>query len=71
MTDRIVQAELAAIVRAARVLGLHCVAKAIPSTAVARWLAALGIDFADRLSDGRATGATTKSGEILALDRAG
>jgi hypothetical protein len=71
MTDRIVQAELAAIVQAARVLGLHCVAKAIPSTAVARWLAALGIDFADRLSDGRATGATTKSGEILALDRAG
>jgi len=71
MTDRIVQAELAAIVQAARVLGLHCVAKGVPSTAVARWLAALGIDFADRLSDGRATGATTKSGEILALDRAG
>jgi len=71
MTDRVVQAELAAIVQAARVLGLHCVAKGVPSTAVARWLAALGIDFADRLSDDRTTGATTKSGEILALDRAG
>jgi len=71
MTDRVVQAELAAIVQAARVLGLHCVAKGVPSTTIARWLAALGIDFADRLSDARATGATTKSGEILALDRAG
>jgi hypothetical protein len=71
MTDRIVQAELAAIVQAARVLGLHCVAKGVASTATAKWLAALGIDFADRLPDGRASGATTKSVEILALDRVG
>jgi hypothetical protein len=71
MSDRVAQAELGAIVQAARVLGLHCVVKGVPSAAAAKWLAALGIDFVDRLSDGRATGATTKSGEILALDRVG
>jgi len=69
--DRYAQAELAAIVQAARVLGLHCVAKGVPSPAAAKWLAALGVDFADRLSDPRATGATTKSGELLALERVG
>lgn len=71
MTDRVAQAELAAIVQAARVLGLHCVAKNVASAPLAKWLAALGIDFVDRLSDGRTTGATTKTAEILALDRVG
>jgi hypothetical protein len=71
MTDRVAQAELAAIVQAARVLGLHCVAKNVAAPPLAKWLAALGIDFVDRLSDGRSTGATTKTAEILALDRAG
>jgi hypothetical protein len=71
MTDRVAQAELAAIVQAARVLGLHCVAKNVSAPSAAKWLAALGIDFADRLSDGRTAGATTKGGELLALERVG
>jgi hypothetical protein len=71
MTDRVAQAELAAIVQAARVLGLHCVAKSVASTMAAKGLAALGIDFADRISDERKAGSTTKTGEALALEQAG
>jgi len=73
LTDRVAQAELAAIVQAARVLGLHCVAKNVAAAPLAKWLAALGIDFVDRLGDGKAAGTTTttKTAEILSLDRVG
>ena len=71
MSDRVAHAELAAIVQAARVLGLHCVAKNVASQAAARWLAALGMDFADRINDEKKAGATTRTGEALALERAG
>ena len=71
MTDRVTHAELAAIVQAARVLGLHCVAKSVASQAAAKWLAAAGLDFADRISDERKTGSTTKTGEALALEKVG
>ncbi|MFO1265599.1 MAG: EAL domain-containing protein [Rubrivivax sp.] len=71
MTDRVAHAELAAIVQAARVLGLHCVAKSVASQAAAKWLAAAGLDFADRISDDRRAGSTTKTGEALALEKVG
>ncbi|MFO1410259.1 MAG: EAL domain-containing protein [Steroidobacteraceae bacterium] len=70
-TDRVAHAELAAIVQAARVLGLHCVAKSVASPAAASWLAALGLDFADRVSDDRKAAPATKAEEPLALERAG
>ena len=70
-TDRVAHAELAAIVQAARVLGLHCVAKSVASPAAASWLAALGMDFADRVSDDRKAAPATKAEEPLALERAG
>jgi EAL domain-containing protein (putative c-di-GMP-specific phosphodiesterase class I) len=46
MTDRLSQAVVIAISQASKVLGLHCVAKRIDSTAARQWLAAVGIDFA-------------------------
>ena len=71
MTDRVAHAELAAITQAARVLGLHCVAKSVASPAAAKWLAAAGLDFADRISGEKRAGSTTKTGEALALEQAG
>ncbi len=46
MHDRLSQAIVIAISQACKVLGLHCVAKRIDSTASRQWLAAVGIDFA-------------------------
>jgi EAL domain-containing protein (putative c-di-GMP-specific phosphodiesterase class I) len=46
MHDRLAQAMVIAISQACKVLGLHCVAKRIDSTASRQWLAAVGIDFA-------------------------
>lgn len=46
MNDRLSQAVVIAISQASKVLGLHCVAKRIESTASRQWLAAVGIDFA-------------------------
>lgn len=46
MNDRLSQAIVIAISQASKVLGLHCVAKRIESTASRQWLAAVGIDFA-------------------------
>ena len=46
MHDRLSQAIVIAISQASKVLGLHCVAKRIESTAARQWLAAVGIDFA-------------------------
>jgi hypothetical protein len=70
MSDRFARATLAAITHAARVLGLHCVAKGAPSAAATKWLAAAGIDYADRLTPSGTGGSTTKSGELLALEQA-
>lgn len=46
MHERLAQAMVIAISQACKVLGLHCVAKRIDSTASRQWLAAVGIDFA-------------------------
>jgi EAL domain-containing protein (putative c-di-GMP-specific phosphodiesterase class I) len=46
MKDRLSQAIVIAISQASKVLGLHCVAKRIDSTASRQWLSAVGIDFA-------------------------
>ena len=71
MHDRLAQAMVIAISQACKVLGLHCVAKRIDSTASRQWLAAVGIDFAQgyALEDPRPiqtlatpSGATQKSG---------
>jgi len=60
--DKFAHATLAAIMQAARVLGLYCVAKQISSTSEAKWLAAAGIEFADGLSRGVEV-ASTRSDE--------
>jgi EAL domain-containing protein (putative c-di-GMP-specific phosphodiesterase class I) len=67
VTDKFAHATLAAIVQAARVLGLYCVAKQVSSSSQVKWLAAAGIEFADGVSRGVAVASTTKSGEVLAL----
>lgn len=46
LTDKVTQAQVAAISHAARVLGMHCVAKRIESPLARQWLAAIGVDFA-------------------------
>ena len=67
--DKFAHATLAAIVQAARVLGLYCVAKQVSSQSEAKWLAAAGIEFADGVSRGVAV-AAARTGEALTL-RAG
>jgi EAL domain-containing protein (putative c-di-GMP-specific phosphodiesterase class I) len=64
--DKFAHATLAAIVQAARVLGLYCVAKKVSSASEAKWLAAAGIEFADGVSRGVAV-AATRTGEVLSL----
>ncbi|MCS6947405.1 MAG: EAL domain-containing protein, partial [Steroidobacteraceae bacterium] len=46
MKDRLSQAIVIAISQACKVLGLHCVAKRVDTTAARQWLAAVGVDFA-------------------------
>lgn len=46
MTDKLSQALIIAISQAAKVLGVHGVAKRIDSTMARQWLTAIGIDFA-------------------------
>jgi EAL domain len=46
MSERFARAEVAAIIKAARVLGLYCVAKDMKAGAMARWLGSAGIDYA-------------------------
>lgn len=65
MSDKFSQATVAAIVQAARVLGLYCVAKNVESVPVAQWLGAAGIEFCDGLSRDPAGAATTKKDEAL------
>jgi EAL domain-containing protein (putative c-di-GMP-specific phosphodiesterase class I) len=42
----VAQAQVAAISNAARMLGMHCVAKRIESAMARQWLTAIGVDFA-------------------------
>lgn len=46
LSDKVSQAQVAAISHASRVLGMHCVAKRIESPMARQWLAAIGVDFA-------------------------
>jgi hypothetical protein len=46
MTEKFSRATVVAIVKAARVLGLYCVAKDLKSAASARWLGSAGVDYA-------------------------
>ena len=68
LTDRWAHANVAAIVKAARVLGLYCVAKGVKSPAIAHWLGSAGVEFADRAaSRGARGGATTRRARALTL----
>ena len=67
LTDKVAHANVAAIAKAARVLGLYCVAKGVKAPATARWLASTGIEFADRVSRGGKGGSTTRRAPELAL----
>ncbi|HWW21009.1 MAG TPA: EAL domain-containing protein [Steroidobacteraceae bacterium] len=64
VNDKFAHATLAAIVQAARVLGLYCVAKQVSSASDVKWLAAAGIEFADGVSRGLAVAATMKSDDL-------
>ena len=64
--DSFAHANVAAIVKAARVLGLYCVAKGVKSQTLARWLASNGIEFADRASRARKGDSTTRRARVLA-----
>jgi EAL domain-containing protein (putative c-di-GMP-specific phosphodiesterase class I) len=44
-TDKVAQATIAAVVQAARVLGLHTVGKRAETPAESEWMTALGVDF--------------------------
>jgi hypothetical protein len=46
LTEKFSRATVVAIVKAARVLGLYCVAKDLKSPASARWLGSAGVDYA-------------------------
>lgn len=52
VNDRFSHAQLVAIVQAARVLGLYCVAKQVASTSQVKWLTSAGIEFADGVGRG-------------------
>jgi hypothetical protein len=67
LDDKFAHANVAAIVKAARVLGLYCVAKAVKTPEAARWLASAGIEFAERPSRVGKSAATTRSGRALTL----
>ncbi|MGA8707001.1 MAG: EAL domain-containing protein [Steroidobacteraceae bacterium] len=65
--DKFAHANVAAIVKAARILGLYCVAKAVKSPDTARWLASAGVEFADRASRVGKAGSTTRRARALRL----
>jgi hypothetical protein len=66
LTDKFSHASVIACVKAARVLGLYCIAKGVKSATTARWLGSAGIEYADRLSRVAAAGATTRNARVLA-----
>ena len=49
LRDKLAQARVVAIVQAAKILGLHCVAKYIDSKSGRQWLTAVGFDFAQSM----------------------
>ncbi len=50
LRDKLAQARVVAIVQAAKILGLHCVAKYIDSKSGRNWLTAVGFDFAQSMA---------------------
>ncbi len=68
LDDKFAHANIAGIAKAARVMGLYCVAKGVNTPEQARWLAQAGIEFADRMFSRAGKGAaTTRSARALAL----
>jgi hypothetical protein len=66
MDDKFAHANVAGIAKAARVLGLYCVAKGVKTPEQARWLAQAGVEFADRMFSRAGKGAaTTRSARAL------
>jgi EAL domain len=70
LEDKFAHANVAGIAKAARVLGLYCVAKGVKTPEEARWLAQAGVEFADRMISRAGKGAaTTRSARALKLSK--
>jgi hypothetical protein len=70
LDDKFAHANVAGIAKAARVLGLYCVAKGVKTPEEARWLAQVGVEFADRMISRAGKGAaTTRSARALKLSK--
>jgi hypothetical protein len=70
LDDKFAHANVAGITKAARVLGLYCVAKGVKTPEEARWLAQAGVEFADRMFSRAGKGAaTTRSARALKLSK--
>jgi EAL domain-containing protein (putative c-di-GMP-specific phosphodiesterase class I) len=54
LKDKLSQAMVVAAVQAAKVLGIHCAAQKVDSQAALQWLTAIGCDFAQGTTVGRA-----------------
>jgi hypothetical protein len=59
LDDKFAHANVAGIAKAARVMGLYCVAKGVKTPEQARWLAQAGVEFADRMFSRAGKGAAT------------
>jgi len=70
LDDKFAHANVAGIAKAARVLGLYCVAKGVTTPEQARWLAQAGVEFADRMvSRAGKDAATTRGARALKLSK--
>lgn len=69
--DRFAKANVAAISKAARVLGIYTIATGVKTRTAARWLAAAGIDYVDRSSRAGKSDATTRALRALKMAEAG
>ncbi len=70
LDDKFAHANVAGIAKAARVLGLYCVAKGVKTPEQARWLAQAGVEFADRMVSRAGKGAaTTRGARALKLSK--
>jgi hypothetical protein len=67
LEDKFAHANVAAIAKAAQVLGLYCVAKQVKTPEEARWMASAGIEFADRITRDGKGAATTRSARALKI----
>lgn len=67
--DKFAHANVAGIAKAARVLGLYCVAKGVKTPEAGRWLAQAGVEFAERISRGGRGAATTRSARALKVSK--